>query len=399
MGWFGAGNLGDEAMLEGLLRLLDRALGPTDTTVLTSDRAGTAATYGTKVIQRVDPAASGFRNLELVRSVVASDLVTLGGGDLIREQANGIVPARNWLSRLRVPFALRRSTALIGVSVGELMSEEVLADIRHDVDRIRLVAVRDSVSRDRLAALTSRPVHLMGDLALEALDVVTPDERPPSMDGRPHIGVCLREILGRGPSVAEDIDRQLAPVLASALDRLVERTGARIELIPFRTRGPKRRPDDDANAGEAVAALARTGSDWVRHPQPTGAAAFGTIASGLDAILAIRLHGAILGAAAGRRVIGIDYDAKVSGFLADLGVPGQVVPLDASADDLAATVERTLADAELEARIVAGVAQMRERTRAIEPLLGRPRRSALASLIQPGRLARNARARRDGRSA
>jgi polysaccharide pyruvyl transferase WcaK-like protein len=366
IGWFGEGNLGDEAMLEGLLRLLDRAIGPVATTVATGDPAGTARRFGTPVIRRVSPARSGFRNLDLVRASLRADLVTLGGGDLIREQADGTVPALNWLSRLRVPLRLHRRTALLGVSVGELFSPGVIEAVRGYLRDITLIAARDEASAARLAELAGRPVARMGDLALEALEPLPPTA--PGRHGVPRIGVATRDIIGRGPSVPASASTDLRSALAAALDRVVDETGARVELVPFRTR-PGVRPDDDARAGEALAALARSGGDWIRHDRPDGAAAFGAIAEDLDLVVSVRLHGAVLGAAAGRRVVGIAYDPKVAGFLADLGVPGQAVALDASAGDIAGTVLRSLEDPSLEARIRAGVTAVREATRALEPRL------------------------------
>src|SRR5512140_3967532 len=89
IGWFGAGNLGDEAILEGLHRWLVRAAGPIDLTVSSSDPAATRAAHGVKAVRLRPPAASDFRDLDLVRAAWRADLVTLGGGDLIREQADG----------------------------------------------------------------------------------------------------------------------------------------------------------------------------------------------------------------------------------------------------------------------------------------------------------------------
>jgi polysaccharide pyruvyl transferase WcaK-like protein len=83
----------------------------------------------------------------------------------------------------------------------------------------------------------------------------------------------------------------------------------------------------------------------------------------------MRLHATILGAAAGRRVVAIAYDPKVTGFLRDMDLGDQVLPLEAAAADIAALVERSLADTALPARIAAGVRAARERTRAVEPAL------------------------------
>ena len=356
-------------MLSGLLRLLDRSLRGADVTVATRDPADTAAAFGTRTIRRASPADSGFTNLQLLWTTLRSDLVTLGGGDLIREQADGVVPALNWLARVRVPLRLRRPVALVGVSVGDLFSPPVIETVSDYLRRIPLVAARDGASAARLVELGARRVVTIGDLALEALDAPPPAARPSGT--RPRIGVVFREILGRGRDVPEATNEGLQTELAEALDRLASGLDAQIELVPFRTRGTKPRPDDDARAGEALAARAVSGTDWIRRARPASASDFARLAAGLDLVIAVRLHGAVLGAGAGRPVVGIAYDTKTTGFLDDLGLPEQALQLGATADEIEAAARRTLSDPSIVDRTCAGVAAMRERTRLIEPVLAR----------------------------
>ena len=369
IGWFGENNLGDEAMLEGLLRLLHRALQDPDVTVATRDPADTAAAFGTRTMRRPTPGDAGFTNRKLLWASLRSDLVTLGGGDLIREQTDGAVPALNWLTRLRVPLRLRRPVALLGISVGDLFSPDVIDTVSDYLGRIPLVAARDTASAARLTELGARNVLTIGDLALEALDGISAPPPPRPADGRPRIGVVFREVLGRGRDVPETTNERLQAELAAALDRLVAGLGARVELIPFRTRGSRPRADDDARAGEDLASQATTGVDWTRHPRPRSVAEFGQLAAGLDLVIAVRLHGAVLGSAAGRPVVGIAYDAKTTGYLTDLGLPEQALRLSTTADEIEAAARRTLADPTIIERTCSGVAGMRARTRLVEPAL------------------------------
>jgi polysaccharide pyruvyl transferase WcaK-like protein len=369
IGWFGENNLGDDAMLAGLLRLLDRSLGGADVTVATRDPAETAATFGTRTIRRVGPEESGFTNREHLWATLRSDLVTLGGGDLIREQADGVVPALNWLSRVRVALRVRRPVALVGISMGDLFSPPVIDRVSDYLRRIPLVAARDRASATRLAELGAGRVVTIGDLALEAFDAPPSTIRP--ANERPRIGVVFREILGRGRDVPETANDTLQAELAAALDRLASGLDAQIELIPFRTRDHRPRPDDDAWAGEALAGRAASGEAWVRHRRPASAPAFAGLAAGLDLIIAVRLHGAVLGAGAGRPVVAISYDAKTTGFLGDLGLADQALRLEATADEIEAAARSTLADPTIVDRTCAGVTAMREQTRQIEPLLAR----------------------------
>ena len=106
---------------------------------------------------------------------------------------------------------------------------------------------------------------------------------------------------------------------------------------------------------------------WRHHAPPGSATAFRELVAPLDAIVSVRLHGVVLGAAAGRRVIGIGYDPKAPRFLSEIGVPGQALPLDASADDIVDAIRRSLSDPDLERRIREGVAVARQRTAALIP--------------------------------
>jgi len=97
IGWFGENNLGDEAMLDGLLRLLHRALDDPDVTVATRDPADTAAAFGTKTMRRPTPADAGFTNRELLWASLRS---------------HGKLTIWDRLSGTMVRYRTRRTTAI-----------------------------------------------------------------------------------------------------------------------------------------------------------------------------------------------------------------------------------------------------------------------------------------------
>ena len=68
-------------------------------------------------------------------------------------------------------------------------------------------------------------------------------------------------------------------------------------------------------------------------------------------------------------MVGIAYDTKTTGFLDDLGLSEQGLRLGATADEIEAAVRRTLADATIVERTCNGIAEMRARTRLLEPAL------------------------------
>ncbi len=367
IGWFGERNLGDEAMLDGLLTNLRRAFGEVELTVMSADPAATSAALPVRSIPLPPLDRAGYRNPAMVRAAWHADLVTLGGGDLVREARGAVAPARFWLRRLRVAHALRRPTVALGISVGELADRALVAETTARLSKLSVIAVRDRESVERIVALGLPAPHRIGDLALDAGGSGTVPPRSSRGAGL-RIGVITRELVGR-PGLDRDAGERLHAALAAALDATVEARGATIQLVPFRTRPRPGLRDDDSVAGEALAARATTGSRWIRTPAPASAAAFGTIAADLDLIVSVRLHGLVLGAAAGVPVLGFAYDPKVADFLADLGTADQSLPLDADTGAIRAAIDRTLDDGELPARLAQGVAAARARTAAFVPHL------------------------------
>lgn len=360
-------------MLEGLLAILTRTFARTEVTVMTADPAGTHHAFGVRTVRMPKPAPGFVEELRLLPVVGRAQLVTLGGGDLVRETARGLPPARVWGRRLRFAHMLRRPTAALGISIGELWSTALEAETTSWLRRMRLLAVRDSDSAERLRRL-GLDAMVMGDLALEApgTDPETVAGLRPSSDGAdrpPRIALVVREPGDRGGHLAEGAGDRMRAALVAALDDLVEARGASIELIPFRTRPHPNLPDDDEQAGRTLAAAARTGSAWRSHPRPATAADFVRLATGMDAVVAVRLHGLVLGAAAGSGLVGLEYDTKIRGFLTELGIPSQSLPFESSPAVMRAAIGRAIDDTSLRIAAADGLAAARRRTASVLPQL------------------------------
>jgi hypothetical protein len=232
----------------------------------------------------------------------------------------------------------------------------------------------------------------MGDLALEAPAATIVNRRVPAGSPGvapggpgPRVGVCVRELAGRSPAIPPEAAAELRGALAGALDGLVRDRAASIHLVPFRVRPKPGLRDDDAVAGEALAAAATTGARWIRHEAPPDTAAYGAIAAGLDVVVSVRLHGLVLAAAAGIPCVGLAYDSKVDGFLAGLGLGEQALPLDATGAAIRAAIDRALSDPTLGDRMAGGVAAARARTAELIPMLAAivGRRPAPAAAAAP----------------
>jgi hypothetical protein len=120
LGWYGHGNLGDEAMLEALQYQFTQHFGPCQFRVLTD--------YATRTVPQFTFEAAND-----------ADLFVLGGGELINRQRLFIDPA-NWSLKIRIP----KIVMACGVNANslELLQDHVKESLR-DFDYI---GVRDQVA-------------------------------------------------------------------------------------------------------------------------------------------------------------------------------------------------------------------------------------------------------------
>ena len=113
-GYYGCGNIGDEAVLRGILAGLDELGVEAEITVLSSDPVRTESEHpGTRSIHRFNP-------LAVVRSIRSADLVVSGGGSLLQDITSAR-SARYYLGILRLAQILGRRTMLCAQGIGPLV--------------------------------------------------------------------------------------------------------------------------------------------------------------------------------------------------------------------------------------------------------------------------------------
>lgn len=320
-GFYGNHNLGDEAMLSGLLTLLPDS-GPV--TVFSDDPADTAQRYGVSAIARQGRRAA----LGRWRQMLGSRAFVLGGGDLLRDSQQSSI-AQRWLQPLQRAIALGRPTLALGLSVGEIFRPESEALIPAVLNRVNLVAVRDRASQAKLQALGVRqPVQVMSDLALAAL---SGQRAPLPPDGRsPHLGISVRHLARRGPSVDPHLGPTLLKELAAVTDALVERYDAVVHFLPLRTHPQHYHPwDDDYVATLQLLQYSRHSARCVVHRSFPRLEDLTRLLSSLDGVIGMRLHSLILAAGLGVPVVGLAYDPKVTGFMAEIDQSHRTLPLEA----------------------------------------------------------------------
>jgi polysaccharide pyruvyl transferase CsaB len=306
-GYYGFNNIGDEAVLGGLLTGLREGIPDVEPVVLSGDPAQTAALHGVTAIPRM--------SRQTIRTELRrADLLISGGGSLLQDVTSFRSPLYYlgvlWLAqRMQVP------TMMCAQGVGPLDSPINRFLARRILNRVRAITVRDEGSAEFLRALgvdkppvevTADPSFLLAPDASARLDEWWAANIPA---GRPVIGAALRYWKS---SVAEE--RYTA--IADALAAIAQAAGATILFLPMQREvdlGIAEEMSGWTPAENRVCTLALTPREML--------AAIGRC----DFLAAMRLHALIFAVHRGVPAFGISYDPKVRDFAHAARLP---MPLD-----------------------------------------------------------------------
>jgi polysaccharide pyruvyl transferase CsaB len=314
-GYYGYGNLGDEALLQVIVEQLRARWPACAVDVLSADPAGTAKTFGVEATPRMD--------LGRVRAAVdRADIVLSGGGGLL-QNVTSLKSLIYYTGVIRSAVRAGKPTMIFAQSIGPLdfWGRHV---VRAFCRGVAAATVRDERSRALLASLlpevpierSADPVFLFEpggeplDLAAEGL----------AGDGGPLVVVAVRKWQGA---------ESTAKALAGVVDRLAGNYGARVAFLPM---------GGQSDAEVAATIIRRCASTPVLLPDyPLAQAA--QVIGRASLVIGMRLHALIIAARLGVPFLALPYDPKVSALLEDLSyplgplfVPGQPLP---SADELA----------------------------------------------------------------
>ena len=339
-GYYGFGNLGDEALLEVIVTQLRARFADIAIDVLSNDPASTA---------RLGVDATPRWEWRAIRAAIGrADAVVSGGGGLL-QNATSLRSLLYYAAILREAIRAKKKTMIFAQSIGPLDLWGRFA-VRRFCKGLDRATVRDERSRVLLHELvpgtpierTADPVFLYDapgesvDLSAEGLDA----------GGPPYAIVSVRKISSF---------REGAGTIAHAVDRLAERHGVRVAFLPLGGAGDAEVSTDVIRACSSAPVLLPD------CPLPKAAA----IIRGARVVIGMRLHALILAARYSVPFLAIPYDPKVAALCDDLAypleplwVPGRPRLAEAAADAL---VDRLVAQRdELAAHLAERIAFVRE---------------------------------------
>jgi polysaccharide pyruvyl transferase CsaB len=296
-GYYGFGNLGDEALLEVFVAQMRRRFPTSRVEVLSATPQMTAAAYRVEATPRWDWRA--------IRTAIGrADVVLSGGGGLL-QNGTSLRSLLYYATILREAIRARRKTMIFAQSIGPLDFWGRLV-VRHFCKGVDRATVRDERSRRLLQELAPRtpvertadPVFLYdvpadaGDLAAEGL----------GPESGAYAVISVRKAAGFRDGVA---------VLARAVDRLAQRHSIRSAFLPL---------GGAADAAISTDVIRACASSPVLLPEGS----LGKVAAvvrGARVAIGMRLHSLVLAARYGVPFLAMAYDPKVAALCEDLEYP------------------------------------------------------------------------------
>lgn len=320
-GSYGGLNLGDEAILEGILKELKSK--DIDVTVFSRNAPDTEKRHGVRAL----PITSMHKD-EVMRELKKLDLFILGGGGILFD---GIVEQFlrdvTWALELNIPVMI------YAISAGPLRQPESRKLVAEVLNKVKIITVRDSETKRMLHDLgvtqeievTADPAFLIDSQSLSKENL----KKEGINSDEPLIGMSVREPGLAAPDLNIDHYHTL---LANAADFMVERYNAQILFIPMEARL------DPQQSHAVISKMSNAQKASVLKGEYTAAQILG-LAKNMEFAVGMRLHFLIFAAMQNVPFVPLPYASKVQGLLQDLAMP--ITPIEEwNSGKLCAVIDR-----------------------------------------------------------
>lgn len=299
-GYFGFGNLGDEAILAAMVEGFSGFDKKISLTVLSQNPEQTSETHCIPAINR-----NNVR--DIIKSLRECDVFISGGGGLLQDKTSSR-SLLYYLGLMRLAKLFGKKVYVFAQGIGPVKSRANRLLLKKTLEKADLITIRDYESFSFL-----NDYHLKNPKILNTADatfILEPEEGEPLLEqagikkdkGR-LVGISLRNLTKANLPVE---------TLAGLADNLAETLKAKIVFIPC-----QRSTDIDVinQVMNKMSAQAAVISKEYRPTELLG------IITQMDLVIGMRLHSLIFAALAKVPAIGLAYDPKVSSFMAEVSLP------------------------------------------------------------------------------
>jgi polysaccharide pyruvyl transferase CsaB len=305
-GSYGGMNLGDEAILEVILRELRASL-DVDVVVFSRNAEDTEQRHKVRAV----PIREMHKD-DVFEELRKLDLFILGGGGILFDGlVEDVLRDVNWARELGIPVMV------YAISVGPLKTPESKQLVVTALNKVDKITVRENEAK-----------RILHDLGIDQEIEVTADPglllKPQSftkemlkMEGinpdSPLVGFSLRE---PGPAAPDLNIEQYHAILANAADFMVERFDAQILFVPMEVGDNK----DPQHSHAVISKMVNAQRASVLKGEYSSAAVLGLMKH-MSFVVGMRLHFLIFAGIQKIPFVPLPYASKVAGLLSDLEMP------------------------------------------------------------------------------
>lgn len=293
-GYYGFGNIGDEAILQSMIQEFNAVSG-VDITVLSQNPDMTQSQFGVKAVDR-------SKLFSLIKAIRKNDTLISGGGSLLQE-STGRLSIFYYLFIYFVALLFRKDIIIFSHGIGPVHRNISKKLIKFVFNRVEHISVRDNQSKVELVSygIKAEKIHVTADPVLgfesfgkdKGIDFLKQyDGYDPTL---PTIGFALKE------SKQHDISEEIVKTIDG-----LKQEPCNIVMLPFHFK------EDQRIISNVMKASKHNVIGLCDHmPLET---VFSTIES-FDVLVGVRLHALIFSSVSHTPVVGITYDPKIDAFL------------------------------------------------------------------------------------
>jgi polysaccharide pyruvyl transferase CsaB len=326
-GFYGMGNLGDEAILTAMLNEIKNT---NSMEIVVFSRKPQQVEKDHRVLSISSETKGDVfkRRKELKRC----DLFILGGGGLLKDFGGDSSSLKKWLKLLKLAQKYKCKTALFAVGVENIRFEESRSMLIDALAEVDMITVRDKDSKNILEDIgvknaikvTTDPVVLLGS-----------EKRNKKKDidhlkeSRNKIAFCVRQWFDKGFYIEDPkLNENLIRTLANTADLLISNYNKKIEFIPMRTISY----DDDREMAKQIISKMKYKDKAKVYNNVPEVDEFIQMIEQYSLLIGMRLHSLILGTSIGLPVIGLNYMPKVKGYMDSIDQGKYSIDLDTITD-------------------------------------------------------------------
>lgn len=317
LGSYGTTNLGDEAILTAMLKLLNQYCPGSIITVICPHPDRVASLYDVRVL-------SSHRTKDILKKIQTfrcADILILGGGGLLQDNRRsswmtGMISTYVTQALLAKLYGCR--VALVGVSIGPLFSDSSRKFVSFLCKVCDIIITRDKESKALALQLggNTRSTFSAADLTLclDSEDMVSSASVELFPNDKRYCVLSLR------PSYAKvdlcrpfGIPQKSIDSLCSFLRWMIEERGFDIVFIPFD-------PVYDIALGEYIAQLLGNTNRFHLYVEQLSVNSLLRVLACAKATIGMRLHSLILSFVVGTSVVPLVYDTKVANFARQINI-------------------------------------------------------------------------------